>query len=164
MESAQLRASSAFVPYVIHVPTCFMCLRALCALLVYMPSCLCIIRALIFSRAWHAILFYVLYIPSIFYVPHVSAFFYLFYLPSFFTWLHFFKFFEFLTCLMCLHFFIKCGTIHNYPQQAATSIFNQIFVWIFFCFTLLWKSLTFPEFLAPDNVSVFQKLRYSLQH
>ena len=146
MESAQLRASSAFLPYVIHVSTCFMCLRALCALLVYMPSCLCIIRALIFSRAWHAILFYVLYIPSIFYVPHVSAFFYLFYLPSFFTWLHFFKFFEFLTCLMCLLFFIKCGTIHNYPQQAGMS-----------------KKKEQPK-KTPGNIGVLFSTKYSCEY
>ena len=74
-ECAKLRSLRAFVPYVSHVPTCIMCLRALRAHVSYVPACLrafashvtyffktCLtylpfLRAFIASRALRAFIF-----------------------------------------------------------------------------------------------------------
>ena len=98
-----LRASRTRLPYV------SMCLTFSIALRVCVPS---------FLRTFslkHAFIFYVPYMPSSFYVLCVTLFF------SFLTCLYFFKCFQFLTCLMCVHFFIKCKKTHNLLQQAGIS-------------------------------------------
>ena len=101
-----LTYSLALRVYVSYVLNCLKCLRAFAS---YVPS---------FLRTFslkHAFIFYVPYMPSSFYVLCVTLFF------SFLTCLYFFKCFQFLTCLMCVHFFIKCKKTHNLLQQAGIS-------------------------------------------
>ena len=58
---------------------------------------------------------------------------------------------------------VYLSTSQNNSRQYWRIIFNQISVWIFSCFALLYNILTFPEFLVPDNALVFQRIRCSLK-
>lgn len=120
--------------YVLYVPACLMCSRALRAfcflctflflrvLFVWFMSltclhfltclmCLHFLCAFIFLHDLHALRVLILLDVFIVYIPYV---------PSFL------KCFEVFMCLTCLHFFcIKCGSTHNQSQQAGESM-NEV--------------------------------------
>lgn len=104
-----LRATRAFVPYLLFMPHVLTCLLALRIDLSYVPAGLCFLRAFFSYVAYMSLIFCVPYILSFFYVPWLRVF-------IFFTNLTclpfstFLKCLYFFTCLTCLH----CFTCHTY--------------------------------------------------